>query len=147
MKLPPWVDGATAALIRDLVEALVHAHREQIQAIILFGSIARHDERSLDDPHSSDVDLLIIFTTDDRQVLYEWDTGKTIGPVYSRHLDAPREVNFMFATHTMHEWDPAFVANVLHDGIPLYGSLPMPDSLHLYELAHESGEQPLGPYG
>jgi hypothetical protein len=50
------------------------------------------------------------------------------GPAYTRHPDAPREVQLMLASRGFVEWDPAFVANVARDGRALYarGSLPAP---------------------
>ena len=34
----------------------------------------------------------------------------------------------MFSSRSMQEWDPTFIANVMHDGIVLYkrGALPSP---------------------
>ncbi|HLZ58513.1 MAG TPA: hypothetical protein VKR06_16365 [Ktedonosporobacter sp.] len=54
----------------------------------------------------------------------------TLGLALDRHLDAPREVNVMFTTRTMQEWDPTFVANVRRDGIVLYQRGPLPAPLH-----------------
>ncbi|HEX4207450.1 MAG TPA: nucleotidyltransferase domain-containing protein [Ktedonobacteraceae bacterium] len=61
--LPPWLDSETSALVRDKIEMLVSRHPD-ILAIILYGSVARHDERSLDKSDPSDVDLLAIFAGD-----------------------------------------------------------------------------------
>ena len=34
----------------------------------------------------------------------------TLGLANNRHLDAPREVQVMFASRTLQEWDPTFIA-------------------------------------
>ena|SRR5438132_1488107 len=52
----------------------------------------------------------------------------SLGLAYTRHLDAPREVQVQFASRTLQEWDPTFIANVARDGIILFkrGPLPIP---------------------
>ena len=52
----PWLDTVTADAVADVTQSLIQRHPE-VQAVILFGSVARHEERPLDDPHPSDVDL------------------------------------------------------------------------------------------
>jgi len=42
------------------------------------------------------------------------------------HLQAPREVNMLFSSCTLQEWDPTFVANVARDGIVLHQCGPLP---------------------
>lgn len=122
--IPAWLDEATQALVRDLIATLIARHKEQIVAILLYGSVARHDERPLDDPYPSDVDMLVIFRTADRHAPFDWHIDATLGDAYRRHLDAPREVNLMFGTQTLDEWDPTYIENVLRDGIVLYGAVP-----------------------
>jgi hypothetical protein len=48
--LPPHLDRETGLLVDEMVELLVN-HHPDILAIILYGSIARHEERALDDPY------------------------------------------------------------------------------------------------
>jgi predicted nucleotidyltransferase len=55
----PWLDPATNAAVHEIIRALAQVHPEA-QAVILFGSVARREERSLDDPEPSDVDLLLL---------------------------------------------------------------------------------------
>ncbi len=55
----PWLDQQTLLLLREVLTALASYHSE-VLAVILFGSVARHDERSLDDSEPSDVDLLLL---------------------------------------------------------------------------------------
>lgn len=60
LPLIPWLDVATARALRQIV-ALVAREAPDALAAILFGSVARREERPLSDPHPSDVDLLILF--------------------------------------------------------------------------------------
>jgi hypothetical protein len=65
-------------------------------AVILFGSIARHEERPPDDVYPSNVDLLTIFDTTNRLVKpYREDIFATIIDACALHLDTPREVNVL----------------------------------------------------
>ena len=125
--LPSWLDSETRALIKDMINMLAERHPDLI-AVILYGSVARHEERSLDVSDPSDVDLLAVLDSDDPHVaLHQGDAlFHTLGLAYNRHLDAPREVQVMFASRTLQEWDPTFVANVMRDGIVLYTRGPLP---------------------
>ena len=111
VSLPPWLDARTAALVRDIVVTLA-SHYPDLLAVVLFGSVARHEERPLTDHAPSDVDLLAIFDSDEDPVYLPrgLDTTHAIGLARNRHLDAPREVQVMFASHTMREWDATFIA-------------------------------------
>ena len=55
----PWLDAETAAAVIDITQSVAENHPE-VQAVILFGSVARREERPLDDPQPSDVDLLLV---------------------------------------------------------------------------------------
>ena len=127
--IPVWLDRATRALVGDIINLLSERHPDLL-AVILYGSIARHEERPLGAFNPSDVDLLAVFDTDDSLLdVHQGDSlSHTLGLAYTRHLDAPREVKVMFASRTLQEWDPTFIANVTRDGILLYtcGSLPAP---------------------
>lgn len=127
--IPQWLDDKTYALVEETVAMLAQRHADILLAVILFGSIARHDERSLDDPSTSDVDLLAIFDTTDRLIKpYRSDIFATIVAALARHLDAPREVNVLLSDRTMQTWDEMFLDNVTQDGIVLYArkALPIP---------------------
>ncbi|HEY1387796.1 MAG TPA: nucleotidyltransferase domain-containing protein [Ktedonobacterales bacterium] len=128
--MPPWLDSATASLAGDIVRTLA-ARRADMLAVILYGSIARHDERSPDDTHPSDVDLLAIFDTDDEHIALR--DGKTLfsilGEAYNRHLDILRDVKVMFASRNLSEWDTTFVASVNRDGVLLWARGELPDIL------------------
>ncbi|HLZ62014.1 MAG TPA: nucleotidyltransferase domain-containing protein [Ktedonosporobacter sp.] len=126
-RIAPWLDDETSNLVNDKVKLLIERHPD-VLAVILYGSVARHEERSIDEPDPSDVDLLAVFNTDDRQDIRSQTLAlvHTMGLAEDQHLRAPREVNVMFATRNSREWDPEFVENVRRDGIVLYqrGELP-----------------------
>ena len=124
--LPLWLDDETSALVKDKVDLLI-LHYPDLLAVILYGSIARHEERSLEEPDPSDVDLLAVFDGDRGAVQSQGlAIVQTLGLAENLHLDAPREVNVLFASRTLQEWDPTFVANVARDGIVLYQRGPLP---------------------
>jgi predicted nucleotidyltransferase len=127
--IPEWLDKATRSLVKDIIKMLSERHPDLL-TVILYGSVARHEERTLDSFNTSDVDLLAVFDSDDSLLdVHQSDIlSHTLGLAYTRNLDAPREVQVMFASRTLAEWDPTFIANVRRDGIILYarGSLPAP---------------------
>jgi uncharacterized protein YejL (UPF0352 family) len=48
MKMGPilaWLDEATSALVEETVNLLIKHHADILLAVILIGSIARHEER------------------------------------------------------------------------------------------------------
>ncbi len=114
-------------LIKDVIAVLSERHPDLV-AVILYGSVARHEERPLDAPNPSDVDLLAVLDSDDPHVALDQGDAlfHTLGLAYNQHLDAPREVQVMFASRTLQEWDPTFIANVMRDGIVLYARKPLP---------------------
>jgi len=126
-EIPTWFDKATRALVEDIIDLLAERHPDLL-AVILYGSVARHEERPLDAFNSSDVDLLAVFDSDDPLLdVHLGDTlSHTLGLAYTRHLDAPREVQVLFASRSLQEWDPTFIANVSRDGIILYRRGPLP---------------------
>ncbi len=127
--LQAWLDEATSALVEETVRMLIKRHANILLAAILFGSVARHEERPLDDACPSDVDLLAIFDTTDRLVKpYREAIFSTSIDACALHLDAPREVNVMLSDRTMRTWDSMFLDNLAREGILLYarGSLPAP---------------------
>ncbi len=130
--IPAWLDDATSALVEETLSMLIKRHANILLAVILFGSIARHEERPLDDSCPSDVDLLAIFDTTDRLVKpYREDIFATIIDACALHLDAPREVNVLLSDRTMQTWDSVFLDNIARDGILLYTRGPLPTPLTL----------------
>ena len=128
--IPPWLDEETSALVREKAELLAQRHPDVI-AIILYGSAARHEERSLGGPDPSDVDLLV-FLNGNREAVHSQMLAlvHTADLAEDRHLVAPREVKVQFSSRTSQEWDPDFIANVKRDGRILYrrGELPTPSA-------------------
>lgn len=124
--IPTWLDKATQDLIKDIISILSEQHADLL-AIVLYGSVARHEERPLDTFNPSDVDLLAVFDSDDP--LFAIRRGDilshTLGMAYDRHLDVPREVQVMFTSRTLREWDPTFITNVIRDGIILFQRGPL----------------------
>ena len=128
--IPAWLDNATSALFEETLSMLIKRHANILLAVILFGSIARHEERPLDDSRPSDVDLLAIFDTTDRLVKpYREDIFVTIIDACALHLDAPREVNVLLSDRTMQTWDAMFLDNIARDGILLYARDSLPAQL------------------
>ena len=125
--IPPWLDPASAALLSDIMATLIDGFPDML-AIILYGSVARHDERPLDAPNPSDVDVLAIFDTDDELVTVHrgLDVSRALSSAYGRHLDAPRDVRVMLASRSLSEWDPTFVASIARDGVPLFTRSELP---------------------
>lgn len=119
----PWLDERTIVLVAAIIAAVAAKH-PMVQAVILFGSVARHEERPLDDPHPSDVDLLLLVTPDPvrmrlpyTQQLALWES---IGDIQYRYRDAPRDVEVTLVETTLADWDELFVTNVARDGILLW---------------------------
>ncbi len=119
----PWLDPKTSALLAAIVGVVAAKHPE-VQAATLFGSAARHEERPLEDPHPSDVDVLLLVRPDPvrqrlpyAQQLALWES---IGEVQCRHRDAPREIEVTLVESTLADWDELFVANVARGGILLW---------------------------
>jgi predicted nucleotidyltransferase len=125
--IPVWFDRATRALVEDIINLLSERHPDLL-AVILYGSVARHEERPSGAVNPSDVDLLAVFDSDDPLLdVHQGDSlSHTLGLAYNRHLDAPQEVQVLFASRSLQEWDPTFIANVLRDGIVLYRRGPLP---------------------
>ena len=125
------LDPETVASVIDICQSLIESHPEAI-AVILFGSVARREERPLDDPEPSDVDLLLLLdatlrtegasrlTRDQELALHN-----TIGMADYRH-HAPREIKTLFVYRDLERWDSLFVENVARDGILLWSRAPLP---------------------
>jgi predicted nucleotidyltransferase len=128
----PWLDAETAAAVIDITQSVAENHPE-VQAVILFGSVARREERPLDDPQPSDVDLLLVLDATVRdpgasRLSREHDLAliHTIGEADYRHRTAPREVQRLFIYMDLANWDPMFIENVARDGILLWSRAPLP---------------------
>ncbi len=128
--IPHWLDAKSRSLVADTVTFL-RQHHPDLLAVILYGSIARHDERPIDDPHPSDIDLLAVFAIDPDSIRLplKLSVSRSIVMAVGQHLDAPREVQVMIASQTLQEWDETFIANVARDGLVLYAKGQLPDPL------------------
>lgn len=122
----PWLDADAAAQVKAIVAAVARAYAE-ITAAILFGSIARHDERPVDDEFPSDVDLLLLLDPtsvgkDNARYPLEREVALfgTIGDAAYRLPEGPREVKILLVNRDLSRWDEAFIANVAHDGLLLW---------------------------
>lgn len=131
----PWLDPETAAGLVEIVRS-VAAHHPEVQAVILFGSVARHEERPVYDPAPSDVDLLLVLDAGALDPAatrlthaQELALTHTIGEADYRHRLAPREIKSLFLYRDLEGWDPLFIENVARDGILLWGRAPLPDPL------------------
>lgn len=133
--LVPWLDPETDADVVDITQSVAAEHPE-VQAVILFGSVARHDERPLDDPQPSDVDLLLIIdpaivNPGAERLTNEQDLAltRTVSEADFRHRTAPREVKPIFVNRDLARWDEMFIENVARDGILLWARAPLPEAL------------------
>jgi predicted nucleotidyltransferase len=118
----PWLDAHTARQVRAIIGTVARAF-PGIVAAIVFGSVARHDERPLDDTDPSDVDILLLLDpmrlgrTDAsyplaREVALHW----TIGDAADHTPDAPREVRVLLVEYDLTRWDEAFIEYVARKG-------------------------------
>jgi predicted nucleotidyltransferase len=129
----PWLDPETAADVVDITQSVAEQHPEA-QAVILFGSVARREERPLDDPEPSDVDILVLvdpklYDPTSERLTQELQLAlfHTIGEADYRHRLAPREIQTLVVQHDLKDWDPMFIENVARDGVLLWARSP--DSL------------------
>ncbi len=129
-----WLDTVTADAVADVTQSLIQRHPE-VQAVILFGSVARHEERPLDDPRPSDVDLLLVINAHDATPgaehlshAQELALRTTIGEADYRHR-SPREINVLFVHRDLAGWDSLFLENVARDGILLWSRGVLPNAL------------------
>jgi predicted nucleotidyltransferase len=121
------LDRETCLLVDEMVDLLVKRHPD-VLAIILYGSVARQEERALDEPDPSDVDILVVVDTEDKRGIHAQRKSlfETLGLAKMHHLEAGRDVNVMFSSRTSQEWDSTFIENVKRDGIILYQRVPLP---------------------
>ena len=139
----PWLDLETALTVRALVVQLI-ATDPDIMSVVLFGSVARHMERPLDDPDPSDVDLLVLYTmpavsaTGETQSDARANTraieeaGSTIRQTAQEILSehpSPRECEVHVLPNTFHQASALFRTSVAEDGITLWSSDLVPMSV------------------
>jgi predicted nucleotidyltransferase len=121
-----WLDPASQALLRASIAAAAHEF-PKLTAAVLYGSIARQKERPLTDRYPSDIDVLLVF---DRETVLDYHERtrmfRALGEALGQHLDAPREVQMMFATRKLAEWDETFVEHVAREGPLPVALAPVP---------------------
>src|SRR5262249_21452073 len=136
ISVPPilWLDPQSAAGVADITPPLA-LHHPEVQAVILFGSVARREERLLDDPAPSDVDLLLVLDAaavepGAERLSHERELAlrATIGEADYRQR-SPREINVFFLYRTLAGWDELFLENVARDGLLLWARGPLPEAL------------------
>lgn len=129
VRIVAWLDSDTADLLRATLSAIA-TRQIGLIAAVLYGSVARHEERPVTARHPSDVDVLLVYDMDevpgyaDRMPVFE-----ALVRTMAVYPDAPREVQVMFATRTLAEWDETFVENVAREGILLWARGPLPAAL------------------
>lgn len=128
----PWLDERTAALVRAITATLAQRHPE-LRAVILYGSVARHEERPITGRHPSDVDLLLLVDLELGQDYIAYDRHiaiyESVGLADARCPYTPREVQLMLAWRDLADWDETFVESVARDGILLFARGPLPAPL------------------
>lgn len=129
LSLLPQLDRETAQLVcASIAEVAADLWRPMLIAAILYGSVARGEERPLTDWRPSDVDILLVFEQDHALSYQERArVFAALGRAELRHLTAPREVRAMLATYRLEEWDDDFIASVARDGALLWARSQPPD--------------------
>jgi predicted nucleotidyltransferase len=132
VRIPSWLDGATANLVRAIV-AEVASRYPDLRAALLFGSVARHEERSPSDAEPSDVDLLLLFDLEPHLSRLSYSRllaiYEAVGEARERYPRTPREVQVTLIVRDLAGWDPMFVSNLARDGILLWSRGPLPPAL------------------
>jgi len=132
VRIPPWLDGRTASLVRAIVAEVASRHPD-LRAVLLFGSIARHEERPLTDVEPSDVDLLFVFDLEPHLSRLPYNRliaiYEAVGEARERNPRTPREVQVALVVRDLANWDPMFVSNLARDGLLLWSRGPLPPAL------------------
>ena len=126
----PWLDEETEHFLRHALSLLIERCPD-LQAAILYGSVARRTARPLNDPHPSDVDVLLIFLPEGdldtvsaaQRAAVSWAKVDVID-----QYPQARDLQFMPTLFDLARWDTSFIENVARDGILLWArsSLPAP---------------------
>ena len=135
----PWLDPETAGAVQALVVQLTALHPD-IAAVVLFGSVARHTGRPLDDPDPSDVDVLVLYSVhavsatadtrsdrvaDDRAI--KAAISQTARDTLAEH-PSPLQCDVHVLPNTLDQASVLFRASVAEDGITLWSSDLVPAS-------------------
>ena len=130
--IPPWLDGRTASLVRAIVAEVASRHPD-LRAALLFGSVARHEERSL---------LRMLNLATGTASLFDLETYlsrlpynrllaiyEAVGEARERYPRTPREVQVTLIVRNLADWAPMFVINLARDGLLLWSRGPLPPIL------------------
>ena len=140
----PWIDLDTANYVGRVI-TLLREMEPHFLAVIAFGSVARHEERPLDDPLPSDVDLLILLDPEPGQdeLTYAQQLLLSTAAVHAWDVypNPAREAQVVGALTHFHHWDQSFVENVARDGVLLWARGPLPAQLRpIEERLHAQGD-------
>ena len=128
----PWLDSGTAELLAAIAADLATMHPEVV-ALILFGSLARHEERPLSHRRPSDVDLLVLVNASAHGDPLPLDVmialHHTIGEREHMHPVPAHGIQAILTTPELSGWDELFVANVARDGMLLWARAELPKAL------------------
>ena len=127
----PWLDPLTSAELAVMSQS-VEREQPAVLAMILFGSVARHDERLLSDVEPSDVDILLLV----KNGLTEAEAlaiHHTMGTAAMTCRPSPRAIEPLLVEIGLASWDASFVANVARDGLLLWTRGPLPTPLAAVE--------------
>jgi hypothetical protein len=139
----PWLDDQTSALVRAIIATVARQH-PPLLATILFGSVARHQERPLSAPDPSDVDLLLLFDLGPGKAriapAQTLAICESIGQALDHYRYPPREVQTVLAVANLADWDTTFVENLARDGLLVWARGPLPPPLAALALRALPGD-------
>ena len=128
----PWLDKGTAELLTAIAADLANGHPEVV-ALILFGSVARHEQRCITHRWPSDVDLLALVDSgmegDPLPLSVMIALHHTIGEREYAHPVPALSMQAILAHYNLAGWDDSFTSNVARDGVLLWARGPLPDAL------------------
>lgn len=134
-----WLDAATNQYLRRLVTLAVSANPD-VEAVILFGSAARHELRPMTDPEPSDVDVLFLMTPSPdsdanphaahaRRITRKQHLAISRAEVEAYPVtfdETMRQVQTIVADPSFEGWDPSFVRSIVRDGLLLWARHALP---------------------
>ncbi len=119
-------------MLTAVVADLARVHPEVV-AVILFGSVARHEERPLSHRRPSDVDLLVLVDSETDGDPLPLDLmialHHTIGEREHGHLVPALRIQAIITTSDLSGWDDLFISHVARDGVLLWARGEIPKAL------------------
>lgn len=134
-----WLDAATNLYPRRPVALAVSANPD-VEAVILFGSAARHELRPMSDPEPSDVDVLFLMMSPpdsdanphaahSKRITREQHLAISRAEVEAYPVTADtsmRQVQTILADPSFEGWDPSFMEAITRDGLLLWARHALP---------------------